>query len=65
MTLGLIHWTSGWYYTCVYPLSLPETKAKEEYITEALVQGRICPWRLSAAAGFFIVEKTEADTDPV
>ncbi|KAK3515993.1 hypothetical protein QTP70_000534 [Hemibagrus guttatus] len=41
----------------VYPLSLPESQAMEEYIEEALAAGYIQPSTSLAAAGFFFVEK--------
>ncbi|KAK3535972.1 hypothetical protein QTP70_022854 [Hemibagrus guttatus] len=39
----------------VYPLSLPESKAMEEYIETALAVGHIWPSTSPAAAGFFFV----------
>lgn len=39
------------------PVALPETKAMEEYVEEALLQGFIRPSTSPAAAGFFFVEK--------
>ncbi|KAK3568985.1 hypothetical protein QTP86_021608 [Hemibagrus guttatus] len=41
----------------VYPLSLPETKAMEEYIEAALAVGHIRPSTSPAAVGFFFVGK--------
>ncbi len=41
----------------IYPLSLPEQKAMEEYIEEALQQGYIRPSTSPAASSFFIVAK--------
>ncbi|KAK3533738.1 hypothetical protein QTP70_025055 [Hemibagrus guttatus] len=41
----------GW----VYPLSLPESKAMEEYIETTLAAGHIRPSTSPAAAGFFFV----------
>ncbi|KAK3573221.1 hypothetical protein QTP86_015130 [Hemibagrus guttatus] len=41
----------------VYPLSLPKTRAMEEYIEEALAVGHIRPSTSPAAAGFFFVGK--------
>ena len=43
----------------VYPLSLAETKAMEEYVQEALQQGFILPSTSSALAGFFLMAKKE------
>ncbi|KAK3510271.1 hypothetical protein QTP70_032589 [Hemibagrus guttatus] len=43
----------GW----IYPLSLPESKAMEEYIETALAVGHIRPSTSPAAAGFFFVGK--------
>ncbi|KAK3526737.1 hypothetical protein QTP70_032115 [Hemibagrus guttatus] len=45
----------GW----VYPLSLPEARAMEEYIEEALAVGHIRPSMSPAAAGFFFVGKKD------
>ncbi|KAK3571261.1 hypothetical protein QTP86_005975 [Hemibagrus guttatus] len=39
----------------IYPLSLPESKAMEEYIEAALAAGHIQPSTSPAAAGFFFV----------
>ncbi|KAK3572273.1 hypothetical protein QTP86_030271 [Hemibagrus guttatus] len=50
----------GW----VYPLSLPETKAMEEYIEEALAVGHIQPSTSPAAAGFFFVGKKDGGLHP-
>ncbi len=41
----------------IYPLSLPEQKAMEEYIEEALKQGCIVPSTSPAASSFFFVAK--------
>ncbi|KAK3527263.1 hypothetical protein QTP86_018630 [Hemibagrus guttatus] len=41
----------------IYPLSLPESKAMEEYIESSLAAGHIRPSTLPAAAGFFFVGK--------
>ncbi|XP_053499602.1 uncharacterized protein LOC128619445 [Ictalurus furcatus] len=41
----------------VYPLTVTEQKAMEEYIQEALHQGYIRPSTSPASAGFFFVEK--------
>lgn len=38
---------------CVYLLSLPETKAMEEHIAEALAWRYICPAKLPAAMDVF------------
>ncbi|KAK3570605.1 hypothetical protein QTP86_023662 [Hemibagrus guttatus] len=48
----------------VYPLSLPETKAMEEYIKEALAVGHIRPSMSPAAAGFFFVGKKDGGLRP-
>lgn len=48
----------------IYPLSLPEKKAMEEYIEEDLAAGYICPSTSPAAAGFFFVEKKDRDLHP-
>ncbi|KAK3553865.1 hypothetical protein QTP70_012693 [Hemibagrus guttatus] len=50
----------GW----VYPLSLPETKAMEEYIEEALAVGHIRPSTSPAAPGFFFVGKKDGGLRP-
>ncbi len=41
----------------IYPLSIPECKAMENYIKEALQQGLIHPSTTSAASSFFFVGK--------
>ncbi|KAK3508640.1 hypothetical protein QTP70_001331 [Hemibagrus guttatus] len=41
----------------IYPLSLPESEAMEDYIEGALAAGHIRPSTSPAAAGFFFVEK--------
>ncbi len=43
----------------IYPLSLPEQKAREEYIEEALQQGYICPSTSPAASSFFFLAKKD------
>uniref|UniRef100_A0A8C6PPJ8 ribonuclease H n=1 Tax=Nothobranchius furzeri TaxID=105023 RepID=A0A8C6PPJ8_NOTFU len=43
----------------LYPLSIPETKAMEEYIQEGLQAGIIRPSSSPAGAGFFFVDKTD------
>ncbi|KAK3561756.1 hypothetical protein QTP86_013324 [Hemibagrus guttatus] len=48
----------------VYPLSLPEAKAMEEYIEEALAVGHIRPFTSPAAAGFFFVGKKDGGLRP-
>ncbi|KAK3523753.1 hypothetical protein QTP70_009237 [Hemibagrus guttatus] len=48
----------------VYPLSLPETKAMEEYIEEVLAVGHIRPSTSPAAAGFFFVRKKDGGLRP-
>ncbi|KAK3507316.1 hypothetical protein QTP70_013715 [Hemibagrus guttatus] len=48
----------------VYPLSLPESKAMEEYIETALAAGHIRPSTSPAAAGFFFVGKKDGGLRP-
>ncbi|KAK3518108.1 hypothetical protein QTP70_033325, partial [Hemibagrus guttatus] len=48
----------------VYPLSLPESKAMEEYIETALDTGHIRPSTSPAAAGFFFVGKRDGGLRP-
>ncbi|KAK3521101.1 hypothetical protein QTP86_001892, partial [Hemibagrus guttatus] len=48
----------------VYPLSLPESKAMEEYIEAALDAGHIRPSTSPAAAGFFFVGKRDGGLRP-
>ncbi|KAK3572571.1 hypothetical protein QTP86_000423 [Hemibagrus guttatus] len=48
----------------VYPLSLPEAKAMEEYIEEALAVGHIWPSTSPAVAGFFFVGKKDGGLRP-
>ncbi|KAL0159219.1 hypothetical protein M9458_042944, partial [Cirrhinus mrigala] len=48
----------------IYPLSLPETKAMEEYIHEALSQGYIRPSTSPAASSFFFVAKKDGGLRP-
>ncbi|KAI2645539.1 Transposon Tf2-9 polyprotein [Labeo rohita] len=48
----------------IYPLSLPETQAMEEYIQEALSQGYICPSTSPAASSFFFVAKKDGGLRP-
>ncbi|KAL0154280.1 hypothetical protein M9458_050393 [Cirrhinus mrigala] len=48
----------------IYPLSLPETKAMEEYIQEALSQGYIRPFTSPAASSFFFVVKKDRGLRP-
>ncbi|KAK3573775.1 hypothetical protein QTP86_032955 [Hemibagrus guttatus] len=48
----------------VYPLSLPEAKAMEEYIEEALAVGQIRPSTSPAAAGFFFMGKKDRGLCP-
>lgn len=43
----------------IYPLSLPEQKAMEEYVEEALKQGYIVPSTSPAASSFFFVAKKD------
>ncbi|KAK3554259.1 hypothetical protein QTP70_020113 [Hemibagrus guttatus] len=48
----------------IYPLSLPESKAMEEYIEAALSAGHIQPSTSPAAAGFFFVGKKDGGLRP-
>ncbi|KAI2650785.1 Transposon Tf2-9 polyprotein [Labeo rohita] len=48
----------------IYPLSLPETQAMEEYIQEALSQGYIRPSTSPAASSFFFVAKKDGGLRP-
>ncbi|KAK3553391.1 hypothetical protein QTP70_003554 [Hemibagrus guttatus] len=48
----------------IYPLSLPESKAMEDYIEGALAAGHIRPSMSPAAAGFFFVEKKDGGLRP-
>ncbi len=48
----------------IYPLSLPEQKAMEEYIEEALKQGYIVPSTSPAASSFFFVAKKDGGLRP-
>ncbi|KAK3524709.1 hypothetical protein QTP86_001051 [Hemibagrus guttatus] len=48
----------------VYPLSIPENKAMEEYISEALQQGFIQPSTSPAASSFFFVAKKAGGLRP-
>ncbi|KAK3547554.1 hypothetical protein QTP86_024715 [Hemibagrus guttatus] len=48
----------------VYPLFLPEGRAMEEYIEEALAVGHIRPSTSPAAAGFFFVGKKDGGLRP-
>ncbi|KAK3527496.1 hypothetical protein QTP86_023020 [Hemibagrus guttatus] len=48
----------------IYPLSLPESKAMEDYIEGALAAGHIQPSTSPAAAGFFFVEKKDGGLRP-
>ncbi|KAK3523070.1 hypothetical protein QTP86_012653 [Hemibagrus guttatus] len=48
----------------IYPLSLPESKAMEDYIEGALAAGHIRPFTSPAAAGFFFVEKKDGGLRP-
>ncbi|KAK3541755.1 hypothetical protein QTP86_002924, partial [Hemibagrus guttatus] len=50
----------GW----IYPLSLPESEAMEDYIEVALAVGHIRPSTSPAAAGFFFVEKKDGGLRP-
>ncbi|KAL0162334.1 hypothetical protein M9458_041730, partial [Cirrhinus mrigala] len=48
----------------VYPLSLPERQAMEEYVAEALAQGFIQPSTSPAASSFFFVAKKDGGLRP-
>ncbi|KAK3533097.1 hypothetical protein QTP70_006768 [Hemibagrus guttatus] len=48
----------------IYPLSLPESKAMEDYIKGALAAGHIRPSTSPAAAGFFFVGKKDGGLRP-
>ncbi|KAK3545908.1 hypothetical protein QTP70_016672 [Hemibagrus guttatus] len=48
----------------IYPLSLPETKAMEDYIEEALALGHIRPSTSQAVASFFFVGKKDGGLCP-
>ncbi|KAK3536778.1 hypothetical protein QTP86_025088, partial [Hemibagrus guttatus] len=48
----------------IYPLSIPEEKAMEEYIKEALDQGYIHPSTSPAASSFFFVAKKDGGLRP-
>ncbi|KAK3512423.1 hypothetical protein QTP70_009845 [Hemibagrus guttatus] len=48
----------------IYPLSVPEEKAMEEYIEEALAQGYIHPSTSPAASSFFFVAKKDGGLRP-
>ncbi|KAG1956957.1 retrotransposable element [Pimephales promelas] len=48
----------------IYPLSIPEQKAMEEYIQEALSQGYIRPSTSPAASSFFFVGKKDGGLRP-
>ncbi len=48
----------------IYPLSIPEQKAMEEYIEEALRQGYICLSTSPAASSFFFVAKKDGGLRP-
>ncbi len=48
----------------VYPLSIPERKAMEDYIKEALQQRFICPSTSPAASSFFFMGKKDGGLRP-
>ncbi|KAK3568426.1 hypothetical protein QTP86_006935 [Hemibagrus guttatus] len=48
----------------IYPLSIPEEKAMEEYIEEALAQGYIRPSTSRAASSFFFMAKKDGGLRP-
>jgi len=50
--------------TCVYPLSIPEQKATEEYIQEALQQRFIRPSTSPVASSFFFVARKDGGLRP-
>ncbi|KAL0164179.1 hypothetical protein M9458_039932, partial [Cirrhinus mrigala] len=49
----------------IYPLSIPEQAAMEEYIKEALQQGFIRPPTSPAALSFFFVAKKDGGLHPL
>ncbi|KAK3549318.1 hypothetical protein QTP70_034545, partial [Hemibagrus guttatus] len=48
----------------VYPLSLPKSKAKDDYVEKSLVASCIRPLTSSVAAGFFFTEKKDGSLRP-
>ncbi|KAK3546756.1 hypothetical protein QTP70_034178 [Hemibagrus guttatus] len=48
----------------IYPLSIPEEKAMEEYIEEALAQGYIRPLTSPAASSFYFAAKKDGGLRP-
>ncbi|KAK3526593.1 hypothetical protein QTP70_030729 [Hemibagrus guttatus] len=48
----------------IYSLSIPEEKAMEEFVNEALSQGYICPSTSPAASSFFFVAKKDGGLQP-
>ncbi|KAK3562994.1 hypothetical protein QTP86_013260 [Hemibagrus guttatus] len=61
----LVRWSPSCHYReRIYPLSLPESKAMEEYIETALAAGHIQPSTSPVAAGFFFVGKTDGGLRP-
>ncbi|KAL0161463.1 hypothetical protein M9458_045188, partial [Cirrhinus mrigala] len=48
----------------IYPLSLPESKAMEKYIKEALSQGYIRPFTSPAASSFLFISKKDGGLRP-
>uniref|UniRef100_A0A8C1XXR9 ribonuclease H n=1 Tax=Cyprinus carpio TaxID=7962 RepID=A0A8C1XXR9_CYPCA len=48
----------------IYPLSIPEEKAMEDYIEEALAQGYIRPSTSPAASSFFLMAKKDGGLWP-
>ncbi|XP_030634258.1 receptor-type tyrosine-protein phosphatase gamma [Chanos chanos] len=48
----------------IYPLSIPESEALDQYIDEALKQGIIRPSTSPAASSFFFVEKKDGGLRP-
>lgn len=52
------------YSNTIYPLSLPDIKAMDEYIEETLAMGHIRPSASPAAADFFSVQKKDGGLRP-
>lgn len=48
----------------IYPLSIPEKKAMEEYMKEALSHGYIHPSTSPAASSFFFIAKKDGGLGP-
>ncbi|KAK3538314.1 hypothetical protein QTP70_035244, partial [Hemibagrus guttatus] len=61
----LVRWSPSCHYReRIYPLSLPESKAMEEYIETALAAGHIQPSTSPVAAGFFFVGNKDGGLRP-